>query len=224
MYKAASQIKYKMRNTVRSDNKNIWDLRFWRRLRCRHRSSELWRRSSLWVGTNVSEGYAASIYMPDGINIRFPTCWLWRSIPIPATLAISAWLLICSEVYHFEPRPVCLGPHRCKLPRLTYACASTLIKSPTSCQRKEQSDFRMKKKPVIHTSLNSKIYRLNKMYFVTIKLLIMHFLQLPLTSTLLDPNILLSTPFSKTQTLCSSLNTTSQVSSPHKTMDTIIVL
>jgi hypothetical protein len=51
-----------------------------------------------------------------------------------------------------------------------------------------------------------------------------NFLQYPVTSSLLGPNILLSTLFSNTLKLCSSLNVRDQVSHPYKTADKIIVL
>jgi hypothetical protein len=43
------------------------------------------------------------------------------------------------------------------------------------------------------------------------------FLQSPLTSSLLVPNIILRTVFSNTRSLCFSLNVQDQVSHPHKT-------
>jgi hypothetical protein len=48
-------------------------------------------------------------------------------------------------------------------------------------------------------------------------------LQPPATSTLLDPNILLSTVFSNTLNLCSSPRVREHVSYPHKTTGTITV-
>jgi hypothetical protein len=56
------------------------------------------------------------------------------------------------------------------------------------------------------------------------QLLIMQFLQPPVASSLLGPNILLSTLFSNTHNLCSSRNFRDQVSHPHKTTGKIIVL
>ena len=50
------------------------------------------------------------------------------------------------------------------------------------------------------------------------------FLQSPVTSSLLGPNILLNTPFSNNLSLRSSLNVSDQVSHPHKTKDNFIVL
>jgi hypothetical protein len=49
-------------------------------------------------------------------------------------------------------------------------------------------------------------------------------LQAPATSTLLGPNILLSTLFSDTLNLCSSHSVTDQVTHPYKTMGKIMVL
>jgi hypothetical protein len=46
----------------------------------------------------------------------------------------------------------------------------------------------------------------------------------PAASSLLDPNILLSTLFSNTLSLCSSLRVSDQVSHPYKTTGKIIVL
>jgi hypothetical protein len=46
----------------------------------------------------------------------------------------------------------------------------------------------------------------------------------PVASSLLGPNILLSTLFSNTLSLCSSLNVRDQVSHPYKTTGKIIVL
>jgi len=50
------------------------------------------------------------------------------------------------------------------------------------------------------------------------------FLHSPVTSSLLGPNILLSTLFSKALSLCSSLNVSDQVSNPYTTRGKIIVL
>jgi hypothetical protein len=50
------------------------------------------------------------------------------------------------------------------------------------------------------------------------------FLQPPVTSYLFDPNILLSTLFSNTLSLCSSLNVRDQVSHPYRITGKIIVL
>jgi hypothetical protein len=50
------------------------------------------------------------------------------------------------------------------------------------------------------------------------------FLHSPVTSSPLGPNILLSTLFSNTLNLCSSLNVTDQVSHPYKTAGRITVL
>jgi hypothetical protein len=47
------------------------------------------------------------------------------------------------------------------------------------------------------------------------KLLIMQFLQPPVTSSFFGPNILLSTLFSNTVSLCSSHNVRDEVSHPH---------
>jgi len=57
-----------------------------------------------------------------------------------------------------------------------------------------------------------------------IKFLICSFLQSPITSSLLGPNILLNTLFSNTPSLRSSLNVSDQVSHPYKTTGKIIVL
>jgi hypothetical protein len=51
-----------------------------------------------------------------------------------------------------------------------------------------------------------------------------NFLHSPVTSPLLDPNILLRTLFSNTLSLCSSLNVRDQVSHPYKTTGRIMVL
>jgi hypothetical protein len=51
-----------------------------------------------------------------------------------------------------------------------------------------------------------------------------NFLHSPVTSSLLGPNILLSTLFSNILSLCSSLNVRDQVSHPYKTTDRIMVL
>jgi len=51
-----------------------------------------------------------------------------------------------------------------------------------------------------------------------------NFLHFPVTSSLLGPNILLSTLFSNTLNLHSSLNVSDQVSHPYKTNGKIIVL
>jgi hypothetical protein len=56
------------------------------------------------------------------------------------------------------------------------------------------------------------------------KLLIMQFLQPPVTSSLFGPNILLSALFSNTLSLCSSLNVRDQVSHPYRIKDEVIVL
>jgi hypothetical protein len=50
------------------------------------------------------------------------------------------------------------------------------------------------------------------------------FLHSPVTSSLLDPNILLNTLFSNTLSLRSSLNVSDQVSHPYKTAGKIIFL
>jgi uncharacterized membrane protein len=50
------------------------------------------------------------------------------------------------------------------------------------------------------------------------------FLHCPVTLCLLGPNILLSTLLSNTFSLCSSLNVSDQVSHPHKTTGTVMVL
>jgi hypothetical protein len=50
------------------------------------------------------------------------------------------------------------------------------------------------------------------------------FLQPPITSVLFGPNILLTTLFSNTLSLCSSLNIRDQVSHPYRTTDKITVL
>jgi hypothetical protein len=51
-----------------------------------------------------------------------------------------------------------------------------------------------------------------------------NFLHSPVTSSLLDPNIFLSTLFSNTLSLRSSFYISDQVSHPHRTTGTIIVL
>jgi hypothetical protein len=56
------------------------------------------------------------------------------------------------------------------------------------------------------------------------KLLIMQFLQPPITSSLFGQNILLSTLFSNTLSLYSSLKVKEQISHPYKTKSKIIVL
>jgi hypothetical protein len=56
------------------------------------------------------------------------------------------------------------------------------------------------------------------------KLLICSFLQSPVTSSLFGPNNLLSTLFSNTLSLCSSLNARDKVSHPYRTTGKIIVL
>ena len=54
--------------------------------------------------------------------------------------------------------------------------------------------------------------------------LVCSFLHSPVTLSLLGPNILLSTLFSYTLSLCSSLHVIDQISHPYKTWDKIIVL
>jgi hypothetical protein len=56
------------------------------------------------------------------------------------------------------------------------------------------------------------------------KLSLCSFFQSPITSSLFGPNILLSTLFSNTLSLCSSLNVRDQVSHPYRTIGKIIVL
>jgi hypothetical protein len=56
------------------------------------------------------------------------------------------------------------------------------------------------------------------------KLSLCSFLQYPVTSYLLGPNILLNTLFSNTFNLCSALNVRDQVSHPYRTTGKIIVL
>jgi hypothetical protein len=51
-----------------------------------------------------------------------------------------------------------------------------------------------------------------------------NFLHSPVTSSLLDPNILLSTLFSNTLSLCSSLNVRDQVSHLYKSTGNIVDL
>jgi hypothetical protein len=46
----------------------------------------------------------------------------------------------------------------------------------------------------------------------------------PITSSLFGPNILLSTPFSNTLSLCSYLNVKDHVSHPYRTTGKLIVL
>jgi hypothetical protein len=55
------------------------------------------------------------------------------------------------------------------------------------------------------------------------KLLICSFMQSPVTSSLFGPNILLSTLFSNTLNLCSSLKVRGQVAHPYRTTGKIIV-
>jgi hypothetical protein len=55
------------------------------------------------------------------------------------------------------------------------------------------------------------------------KLLIMEFLQPPITLSFFGPNILLSTLLSNTLSLCSSLNVRDQVSHPYRSTAKIIV-
>jgi hypothetical protein len=54
--------------------------------------------------------------------------------------------------------------------------------------------------------------------------LLCNFLYSPVTSSLLGPNVLLSTLFSNTLSLCCSLNVRDQVSHPYKTTGRIVVL
>jgi len=56
------------------------------------------------------------------------------------------------------------------------------------------------------------------------KLIIISFMQPPATSSLLGPNILLSTLFSNTVSLCCSLSMRDQVSHPYRTTDNAVVL
>jgi hypothetical protein len=58
---------------------------------------------------------------------------------------------------------------------------------------------------------------------VNTKLLVMQFLHSPVTSSLFGTNILLSTLFSNTLSLCSSLNARDQVTHPYRTTGKIIV-
>lgn len=51
-----------------------------------------------------------------------------------------------------------------------------------------------------------------------------YFLQSPMTSSFLDPNIFLSTLYSNTLSLCSSLNMRNQVSQPYKKQANLFVL
>jgi hypothetical protein len=51
-----------------------------------------------------------------------------------------------------------------------------------------------------------------------------NFLHFPVSSSLLDPNILLSTLFSNTLSLCPSLDIRVQVSQPYKTTSRVMVL
>ena len=60
--------------------------------------------------------------------------------------------------------------------------------------------------------------------YISLSSSICSFLHSPFTSSLLDPNILLSIPFSNTLSLCSSLNVSYQVSHPYKTTGKITVL
>jgi len=61
-------------------------------------------------------------------------------------------------------------------------------------------------------------------YYRSLSSSLCHFLHSLVTSSLLSPNILLRTLFSKPQGLQSSLNVSDQVSHPHKTTGKIIVL
>jgi hypothetical protein len=56
------------------------------------------------------------------------------------------------------------------------------------------------------------------------KLLVMHLLHIPVTLSLFSQNILLSTLFSNTFSLCTLLNVRNQVSHLYKTTGKIIVL
>jgi hypothetical protein len=56
------------------------------------------------------------------------------------------------------------------------------------------------------------------------KLPLCSFLHYPFTSSLLGPNILLSTLFSNALSLCPSLNVRDQVSHPYKTTGRLMVL
>jgi hypothetical protein len=56
------------------------------------------------------------------------------------------------------------------------------------------------------------------------KFVVMQFFHSPVTSSLFGPNILLSTLFSNTLSLCSSLNVRDKVSHPYRTTGKMIVL
>jgi hypothetical protein len=71
---------------------------------------------------------------------------------------------------------------------------------------------------VIHKSVHS-----HKCCVNMVLILNSTFLQFPITSSLFRPNILLSTLFSNTLSLHSSLNVRDQVSHPYRTTDKIIV-
>jgi len=76
-----------------------------------------------------------------------------------------------------------------------------------------------------HPSHYSRIYHSKNIVWGVqiIKLLIMQLSSLPVTSSLLDPNILLNTLFSNNLSLRSSLSVSDRVSHPHKTTGKIIV-
>jgi hypothetical protein len=94
------------------------------------------------------------------------------------------------------------------LPPTTYTCSS----SPHSCYISLPS----------HSRLDYSNYTWQRVQIT--KLLVCNFLHSPIVSSLLGPNILLSTPFSNTFSLCFHLDVREQVSHPYKTTDKIIVL
>jgi hypothetical protein len=83
--------------------------------------------------------------------------------------------------------------------------------------------------PFVLHALNISSYWLNHSNYTwrriqVQKLLIIQFLQTPLTSHLLNTNILLSTLFSNTISLCSSLNVRDEVLHPYRNTGKITVL
>jgi hypothetical protein len=92
-------------------------------------------------------------------------------------------------------------------------------------------------KPYMHSACPHASYRPRPAHTLDMIILIIHreecklwssslcsFLQPPITSPLFSPNIILSTLFSNTLSLCSSLNVRDQVLHPHKSANKIIVL
>ena len=75
-----------------------------------------------------------------------------------------------------------------------------------------------------HPSHSFRFYHLNNIGWGVQIIQLLSFLHSPVTSSLLGPNILLSTLFTNTLSLRSSLNVSDQVSHPYKTTGKIIVL